>query len=279
MCRHPPRFDRIARLVGLPAMEALARAHVAVFGLGGVGSFAAEALARSGVGHLTLVDGERVCETNVNRQLHALEGTLGRPKVEVMAQRLAQVAPAARIEPLAEFYDEASSERLLAGPPDFVVDAIDSVVCKLHLLAACVRRGLPVISAMGAARRLDATAVRVSDLSDSHTDQFAKDVRKYLRLRHGIASAGPTGILAVWSVEPAHEALTLPGDEEGVPGTRARSPEELAQKRRPQKSHGSAAFVTGAFGLAAAGAVVQALTGVRPLPIPAGRERKKPRHR
>lgn len=278
MGRPPPRFDRIARLLGETAMERLARAHVAVFGVGGVGSFAAEALARSGVGRLTLVDGERVCETNVNRQLHALDGAVGRFKVEAMAERLARIAPAARIEPRPEFYEEESSERLLAPDLDFVVDAIDTVTCKLHLLASCVARGLPVVSAMGAARRLDPTRVRVSELCDSHTDQFAKDVRKYLRRRHGLASDAPNGILAVWSAEPARDNRALTGDEEaGIPGVKPRTAEELAAKRRPAKSHGSAAFVTGAFGLAAASAVVQHLSDERPLPPPPGRDRPRRR--
>jgi tRNA threonylcarbamoyladenosine dehydratase len=277
MSRHPARFDRIARLLGLPAMERLARSHVAVFGMGGVGSFAAEALARSGVGRLTLVDGERICETNVNRQLHALDGALGRFKVDAMAERLRLIAPASLVEERAEFYDEASSARLLAPDLDFVVDAIDTVVPKLHLLATCVSRSLPVVSAMGAARRLDPTAVRLSELCDSHTDQFAKDVRKYLRTRHGIQSDAPNGILAVWSAEPARPALELPGDQAGIPGVLERTAEEKAQKRRPKKSHGSAAFVTGAFGLAAAAAVVRALTGEAPLPSPPGRDRPRRR--
>ena len=272
---YPVRFDRLARLLGLTAMERLARAHVAVFGIGGVGSFAAEALARSGVGHITLVDGQRVCETNVNRQLHALDGSVGRFKVEAMGERLRLIAPTARIEERAEFYDEASSARLLPADLDYVVDAIDTVVPKLHLLATCARRKLPVVSAMGAALRLDPTAVRVSELCDSHTDQFAKDIRKYLRTRHGIESTAPNGILAVWSTEPARKPIRLPGDEAGIPGVAPRTAEELAQKRRPAKSHGSAAFVTGAFGLAAASAVVQALAGESALPAPPGRERPR----
>jgi len=119
------------------------------------------------------------------------------------------------------------------------------------------------VTALGAARRLDPTAVQVTDLCDSHTDQLAKDVRKYLRRRHGIPATAPTGVLAVWSVEEPRPTLPLPGDPEGIPGVRAR-PEPDAPVRRREPTYGSAVFVTGAFGLAAAGAVVARLTGISP---------------
>ena len=263
----PPRLDRTARLLGLEAVAALARAHVAVLGLGGVGSFTAEALARAGVGRLTLVDGERVHETNANRQLHALDGEFGRWKSEVMAERLRRASPAARIEAVCEPYGEVNAERLLPPGLSFAVDAMDTVVAKLHALARCRALGIPVVTVLGAARRLDPTAVRVSDLAETHCDPMARDVRKYLRTRHGLVpGAGGSGILAVWSVEPPRPALALPGDEEGVPGARRRAPGE---RRREPKVFGSVAFATGAFGLAAAAAVVHRLTGVAPAP---GRE-------
>jgi tRNA A37 threonylcarbamoyladenosine dehydratase len=256
-----PRHDRTARLLGLDAMERLAEAHVVVLGVGGVGSFTAEALVRAGVGRVTIVDGERVDETNANRQLHALEGAFGALKVEEMAARLARVSPAVRVDAIAEFYSEVSAERIVPPGVSFVVDAMDTVVAKLHVIQRCLAHRIPIVTALGAARRLDPTAIQVTDLCESHTDQLAKDVRKYLRRRHGISAAEPTGVLAVWSVETPRETLPLPGDEDGVPGARRRAPEE---RRRDPKVYGSAAFVTGAFGLAAAGAVVQGLTGVAP---------------
>ncbi len=259
--RRSPRVDRTARLLGHEAMDRLARAHVVVLGIGGVGSVAAEALARAGVGHLTLVDGERVDETNANRQLHALDGAFGALKAEEMAARLRRVNPGLRVDAAPEAYGEASAERLVPEGVSFVVDAMDTVVAKLHVIARCLERGIPVVSSLGAARRVDPTAVQVTDLCESHTDPLAKDVRKYLRRRFGIASAAPTGVLAVWSMEAPRETLALPGDEDGIPGTRRR---EAGERRREPKCHGSAVFVTGAFGLAAAGAVVQALSGVRP---------------
>lgn len=258
----PPRFDRNARLLGPEALQALARAHVVVLGLGGVGSFAAEALARAGVGRLTLVDGERVDETNVNRQLHALDGELGRFKADVLAERLRRVSPRAEIDAVCEPYGEANAERLVPEGASFVVDAMDTVVAKLHVVVRCLERRIPIVTSMGAARRLDPTAVQVTDLAESHTDQLAKDVRKYLRRRHGVRATEPTGVLAVWSVEPPRADHALPGDEHGVPGARRR---EAGERRREPKAFGSVAFVTGAFGLAAAGAVVQRLAGRSPV--------------
>jgi tRNA A37 threonylcarbamoyladenosine dehydratase len=255
------RLDRTARLLGLDAVERLAAAHVVVLGIGGVGTFTAEALARAGVGRLTLVDGERIEETNANRQLHALDGAFGRLKAEEMAARLARVHPGARVEAVPERYDAASASRIVTPDVSFVVDAMDTVVAKLHVISRCRELGVPLVTVLGAARRLDPTAIQVTDLCESHTDQLAKDVRKYLRRRHGIAATEPTGVLAVWSVEAPRPTLALPGDDAGIPGARRREP---AERRRDPKVYGSAAFVTGAFGLAAAAAVVQRLTGLSP---------------
>ncbi len=257
--RVSPRLDRTARLLGVDAMERLAAAHVVVLGIGGVGTFAAEALVRAGVGRVTLVDGEQIEETNANRQLHALDGAFGRAKAEEMAARLRRVSPAVRVDAIVERYSEETAARLVPAGVSFVVDAMDTVVAKLHVVRRCLELGIPVVTSLGAARRIDPTAIQVTDLSASHTDPFAKDVRKYLRRRHGIAATEETGVLAVWSVEEPRRTLALPGDEEGTSG--AASP---AQRRRAPKVFGSAAFVTGAFGLAAAAAVVQRLAGAIP---------------
>ena len=277
----PPELDRTARLLGLEAMEALARAHVVVLGIGGVGSFAAEALVRAGVGHLTLVDGEKVDATNANRQLHALRDSLGANKAEAMAARLRLVNPLARVEAIPEFYGEETAERLVPAGASAVVDAMDTVVAKLHVIARCRERGVFLVTSLGAACRLDPTAVQVTDLSESHTDQLAKDVRKYLRRRHGISATEPTGVVAVWSAEAPRPTLGLPGDEAGIPGVRARP---AGERRRAPRCFGSAVFVTGAFGLAAAGAVVSHLTGIVPrthrvLAEAEHSRRRKPRRR
>jgi tRNA A37 threonylcarbamoyladenosine dehydratase len=259
--RPSPRADRNARVLGLPAVERLAGAHVVVLGLGGVGSFTAEALARAGVGWLTLVDGERVDETNANRQLHALDGAFGHFKADVLAERLVRVAPSARIDPVCLPYGPETADELVPAGISYVVDAMDTVVAKLHVIARCLDLSVPIVTSLGAARRVDPTAVQVTDLAETHTDQLAKDVRKYLRRRHAISATAPLGVKAVWSVEEPRATLPMPGDDEGVPGTRPR-PE--GQRRRDPKCYGSVAFVTGAFGLVAAGVVVQDLTGVLP---------------
>src|SRR5215813_1513650 len=180
------RWDRTGRLLGDEAMERLARAKVIVFGLGGGGSYAVEGLGRSGIGHLTLVDFDEVCVTNLNRQLHATVRTVGKSKAELMAQRCREVNPECSVEALVEFYRAENADQLLQPGWDFVVDAIDNVKAKLHLLHRCVELRLPVVSSMGAAGRLDPTSIRVDDLSETIMDPFAKDVRKLLRRKYGV---------------------------------------------------------------------------------------------
>jgi len=275
----PPELDRTARLLGTEAMERLAAAHVVVLGVGGVGSFAAEALARAGVGRLTLVDGERIDRTNANRQLHALAGAEGRNKAEAMAERLRLASPQARVEAVPEFYTEENGERIVPDTVAAVIDAMDTVVAKLHVIARCRERGIFLVTALGAARRLDPTAIQVTDLCESHTDQLAKDVRKYLRRRHGISATEPTGVLAVWSVEEPRPTLGLPGDAAGIPGVQAARARGQGPRRRPPRCQGSAVFVTGAFGLAAAAAAVAHLTGVAPRTRPVLSEAERSRRR
>src|SRR3954464_8321649 len=195
------RFDRTARLLGDAGVARLAGSTITVFGVGGVGSHAAEALVRSGVGRVILVDYDRICVTNVNRQLHAMKGTLGKSKVEVMAERLRQINPDATIETRAEFYSAETSARLLVPEPDVVVDAIDNMAAKLHLIATCVKDRLRCVSSMGAAGRLDPTMVRVADLSETRVDPFAREVRRNLRTKHNIDCTRTVGVWAVYSEE------------------------------------------------------------------------------
>ncbi|MEM9195832.1 MAG: tRNA threonylcarbamoyladenosine dehydratase [Myxococcota bacterium] len=258
------RFDRAARLFGEQGLHRLMGARVLVFGVGGVGSFAAEALARSGVGTLALIDFDQICVTNSNRQLHALKGNIGKRKVDVMAERLRRVHPTAVIEPVGKFYNQESSDELLSGPVDFVVDAIDNLTAKAHLLSTCLERGFPVVSSMGAAARLDPTQIRCRDLSETERDPFARALRKILRKQHGIACERgiPVGIPAVYSEEPPKEPLS-PSYDDGT-GFRCVCPNGkngLHTCDARSRIDGSAAFVTGAFGLAAASVAVRALSG------------------
>jgi len=256
------RFDRAARLFSEPGLHKLMRSRVLVIGVGGVGSFAAEALARSGVGHIVLVDFDRVCVTNTNRQLHAMQGTIGKQKVEVMAERLRLVHPTAKLEAVPKFYNAESSDEILRGQVDFVIDAIDNLSAKAHLLASCLRLGLPVVSSMGAAARMDPTQVRVADLADTYNDAFAGALRKLLRKEYGLALVAKTesGIQAVFSPEQVTPP-SPPAYDEGE-GFRCVCPggkNGLHDCDRRARIDGTAAFVTGAFGLDAASVVVRTL--------------------
>lgn len=244
------RFGGIARLVGAAGLQQLRAAHVCVVGIGGVGSWTVEALARSGVGALTLIDLDEVCVTNVNRQLHALDGTVGRAKVQVMAERVRLINPECRVTPVAEFFTEQSAQRLLAPRFDCVVDAIDAVANKCRLLSLCDARKLPAISCGAAGGRLDATAVRVADLADVTHDRLLAEVRKRLRKEHGFPPTGKRlGIACVFS--PEAPVAPAPADCANAVG-------ELESPRlNCEWGYGSATFVTGTFGFAAAGWVVR----------------------
>jgi tRNA A37 threonylcarbamoyladenosine dehydratase len=259
------RFDRTGRLLGDSAMERLAGARVVVFGLGGVGSYAAEGLVRSGIGHLTLVDHDDVCVTNTNRQLHATVRGVGKSKAELMGQRCREINPDAKVEAVREFYRAEVAEQMLpAGQYDFVVDAIDNVKAKLHLLHRCVTLGLPVVSSMGAAGRLDPTAIRVEDLSETHMDPFAKDIRKLLKRKYGVETDRHTGITAVYSIEQRRLPVALRYDD-ATDGFLCVCPQDNEFHTCDHRTQidGSAVFVTSAFGMNAAGVVVRRLASAR----------------
>ena len=262
------RFDRLVRLVREEGFARLQRAHVIVFGLGGVGGFAAEGLARSGIGHITLVDFDVVCATNVNRQLQALHGTIGAPKADLLAARLRLVNPQAQIVAVRDFFGARNAATLLPadGAPDWVIDAIDHRESKALLLDRCRALGIPVVSSMGAAGKLDPTAVRVGDLYESTTDPFARSLRKRLRQRHGwpqgrLRGAQPTtGVTVVYSVESRRHPIAPSWD--GPAGFQCICPDDEFEvdlcAHRPQ-IEGSAVFVTSVFGMAAASVVVRGI--------------------
>ncbi len=259
------RFDRTGRLLGDSAMERLAAARVIVFGLGGVGSYAAEGLVRSGVGHLTLVDHDDVCVTNTNRQLHATVKGVGKSKAELMALRCREINPDAKVEAVSDFYRAEVAEQMLPpGQYDFVVDAIDNVKAKLHLLHRCVTLGVPVVSSMGAAGRLDPTAIRVEDLSETHMDPFAKDIRKLLKRKHGVETDKHTGITAVYSIEARRQPVALRYDD-ATDGFLCVCPQDNEFHTCDHRTQidGSVVFVTSAFGMNAAGVVVRRLAAAR----------------
>lgn len=255
------RFDRFARLTGDSGMERLMNSFVIVFGLGGVGSYAAESLCRSGIGKLRIVDFDDVCVTNTNRQLHALKGNIGKPKSSLMAERLRLINPMAEIDERKEFYQAETSSELLEGNPDFVVDAIDQFTAKCHLIAECKMRGIPMVSSMGAAGRLDPTRVQVADLNKTHHDKMALNVRKILREKY----AFPRG-RAAWDIPAvfSDEPMLLPQDldYESETGFRCVCPQGqngLLTCDRRARIDGSASFVTGTFGMVAASLAVKGL--------------------
>lgn len=263
------RFGGLARLYGRAALPRLQAARVAVVGVGGVGSWVVEALARSGIGALVLIDLDDVCLTNVNRQLPALDGQIGRPKVAVLAERVRLINPACRVEAVPEFFTEASAARLLAPGYDFVVDAVDRMSHKARLIAGARDRGIPVLTVGAAGGRRDPTLIRAGDIGEA-ADELLRQVRRKLRRDHGF-SAGVAhritamGVAAVWSTEkPVFPWADGTCAAEAEPG----SPLKLDC----ETGFGSAVFVTGAFGFAAAAEVVRRLAlredaeGVRPAP-------------
>lgn len=258
------RFDRAARLFSEPGLHRLLASRVLVIGVGGVGSFAAEALARSGVGRIVLVDFDRVCVTNTNRQLHAVQGTIGARKVDVMAERLRLVHPSATVEALSEFYSADTSERLLGGQVDYVIDAIDNLTAKAHLIHTCSSRQISIVSSMGAAARLDPTRIQVADLADTYKDPFAAALRRILRTEYGLSveKGKKTGILAVFSSEEPRPPSVLSYDQgQGFRCVCPGGKNGLHDCEKRARIDGTAAFVTGSFGLAAAGVVVNGIVG------------------
>jgi tRNA A37 threonylcarbamoyladenosine dehydratase len=241
----PDRFNRIALLIGEVGLARLGQASVAVFGLGGVGSYAVEALVRGGVGRLTLIDFDQVDITNCNRQIHAHDGTIGHPKALVMAERCRSINPGVQVEPLQAFYSQETSEELLQRGYDYVLDCIDHITAKLHLIETCVSRKLPIISSMGAANKLDPTLIQVADLADTHKCRLARILRRELR-RRGIHG----GVKTVYSTE-LFRPLTA--------GRRDGETEASGSYQFQRAPLGSSSVIPPLFGLTMAGEVIREL--------------------
>lgn len=242
------RFSRNELLVGQVGIEKLRNSSVAIIGLGGVGSYAAEAICRAGVGRIALIDFDDICLTNINRQLHALDGTVGRSKVVVMSERLKLINPDVELLPFKEFYGAETSELLLSSRFDYVLDAIDHITSKLHLIATCRQREIPVISSMGAAAKLDPTKIAVADISRTHTCRMARAVRKLLRQR-GISQ----GVKVVYSTEEYREPETAASACKG----NCICPDQLFSCEHRRVILGSSSFIPGIFGLTMAGVAIK----------------------
>ena len=254
------RWDRFVRLMGHQGVLRLLSSHVTIFGLGGVGSYVAEALARSAVGRMTLVDFDDVCLTNVNRQLQAFPGTVGQSKAALLAERVRAIHPEAWVDPVQAFYEVSTSAALLTPRPDFVVDAIDNVTSKVLLLETCLTQGIPVISITGAGARLDPTQIRVDDLSRTKVDPLARVLRKEL-VRRGYGTEGELGLPVVYSEEevraPEVPEWDLDKGFQCICPHRENSP-HACEKRRV--IYGTATFMTAAFAMAASSVVVRRLS-------------------
>jgi tRNA A37 threonylcarbamoyladenosine dehydratase len=251
------RFGGLFRLYGKEAMDTLRAAHVLVVGVGGVGSWVAESLARSGVGHLTLIDWDDICFSNTNRQIHAMTGTAGRAKVDILAERIQLINPECNIAPIREFYSDKNADELIQPGLSYVVDAIDKKIAKIHLITQCKLMGIPVIVSGGAGGRVDPAQVQITDLRDSFNDPLLAAIRKQLRknipgmhLQHKKAFGIPCAFSA--------ETIRYPHPDGGICFEKPASGDGPKQLDC-QFGFGAASFVTGTFGFAIAARIINDL--------------------
>jgi len=248
------RFSRTELLIGSAGLNILKKKHVMICGIGGVGSYAAEALGRAGVGRITLVDFDDICLTNINRQIHALSSTVGKAKVEAMATRLRDINPSAEVVPVKEFFSGENAARLLDPKPDYVLDAIDHFTAKAALIKTCREQDIPVISSMGAANKLDPSKIQVADISETSKCRMSRSMRKILR-----ASGITKGVQVVYSTEEHRE---LDPASAAACGSDCICPNKADQQFRCEHRRvilGSISFIPSIFGLTMAGYVVNEL--------------------
>lgn len=259
------RFGGIQRLYGKTAMGKFQRAHVCVVGIGGVGSWCVEALARSGVGHITMIDLDEICITNINRQLHAMDGEIGRQKTAAMADRIRQINPDCKVVSLETFFSERNANEILHTGFDYVIDAIDQGKAKSLLLASCHQRKVPVISCGGAGGLRDPSQIRIDDISRCYNDSLINQVRKTLRSQYGFpAGADPKRkikarkfhIDCVFS--PEHPVFEQCDGEVSTrkPSDKADNPTRL----NCVSGYGSITHITATFGLFAVSRCLQKLS-------------------
>ena len=248
----PDAFSRSEMLIGTEALEKLKESKVAIFGIGGVGSFAVEALARTGVGSFVLTDSDRVEKSNINRQLHATCRTIGRLKVEVMKERILSINPEAKVRTQPVFYRKENRAELLQGDVDYVVDAVDTVTAKIDLVVCCGEMGIPIVSCMGAGNKMDPTRFQIGDVYATSVDPLAKVMRRELRKR------GIRHLKVVYSTEPPlSPKLSL--TEQDTDQTRESG--ESRPGTRPRAVPGSISFVPSVAGMILGGEVIRDLIG------------------
>ena len=256
-------FSRTELLIGKNALNKLNKSRIAVFGIGGVGSFTVEALARCGIGRFVLVDDDCVCLTNINRQLHATIKTIGRPKVEVMKERIMEINPKAEVITYQKFYSSETADELIGEGYDYIVDAIDTVAGKINLAVKAREKGIPIISCMGTGNKLDPTRLVVADIFSTSVCPLAKVMRKELRKR---------GIESLKVVYSREEPIKPIKSETGGQSCdfNCICPEGTVRKCATRRQiPGSVSFVPSVAGLIIAGEVVKDIINRR-TPLPAG---------
>lgn len=236
----PPQFTRSHILLGDAGLAALAGKHVFVAGLGGVGSYCVEALARAGIGRLTLIDHDVVAPSNINRQLLALNSSVGQPKAELMLARVADINPECKVTVMRTFLTVDNVNELVPADADYVIDCIDSLNCKVALVAESYKRGLKVASSMGAGNRLDPSRIKLADISHTEMCPLARQMRKRLQRHHNIRK----GILTVYSDEFPAEPLP---------------PQPVEGQGRARAVNGTISYMPPLFGFMLAGAVIKQL--------------------
>lgn len=242
-------FSRTELLIGTEGLAKLAQSKVAIFGIGGVGTFVVEGLVRSGVGKFVLIDDDCICLTNINRQLHATRKTIGKPKVEVMRERILEINPKAEVTVFQEFYLPETADKMLADDYDYIVDAIDTVTGKLDLIVKAKAKNIPIISSMGAGNKLDPTRFEVADIFSTSVCPLAKVMRQELRKR-GIPS-----LKVVYSKE---QPLTPVETENSSCSVGCICPQGSTRTCTTRRQiPGSIAFVPSVVGLIIAGEVVK----------------------
>ncbi len=251
MTDYENRFGAMARLYGVEKFSLFKESHITIIGLGGVGSWTAESLCRSGIGELTLIDLDEVCVSNTNRQLHALSHTIGKSKVAVLKERLHQINPQIRVNAIEDFLTEETVESLLSSKMTVVVDAIDSLKNKAVIADFCKKKNIPLVTLGGAGGKCDPTKIRISDLSDSTQDSLLKRLKKKLRRDFNFEKTGPMKITAVYSIERA----VFP-DESGSTCFKKDLKDKTQAKLDCATGMGTASFTTGSFGFTAAKAAI-----------------------
>lgn len=247
------RFGGIGRLYGLEGLEKMKSSHILIIGIGGVGSWVAESLARTGIGSLTLVDLDDVCVTNINRQVHALSCTVGKFKVDVMKERLIEINPYCVVKTKQCFFSPKNLEHIFDSTYDFVIDACDDFTNKCFLIDHCRKNQIPLVVMGGAGGKIDPLQIKVTDMSTSSNDRLLARLRKKLRqdFAFPLEHEGNFGIWAVWS----HERAVYPTAN----GCLTYKPPGLAKNMDCEEGFGSASFVTGAFAFAATSLVLREL--------------------